>query len=238
MGDIEGMFNQVKVNEHHRDFLRFLWYPGGNLNQPPETYRMTTHPFGAVSSPACAASALRQCATDSEGQVSREVVSTIRRSFYVDDVLKSLVDDDQGIDVRRGVTTAVKEKGGFRACQWISNSKPVNDSIPLSERSKKLELAIDSEELPTERALGIIWDTETDTFTFKIRLKVKAATRRGILSVISSVFDPLGLAGPFVLPARILLQRLCKQDIAWDDTISEKEMNEWSQWLVDIQKLE
>lgn len=54
MGDIQAMFYQVKVAEEDRDFLRFLWWPDGDLSKEPTGYRMTVHVFGAVSSPSCA----------------------------------------------------------------------------------------------------------------------------------------------------------------------------------------
>ena len=67
MGDIESMFYQVKVPEKQRDFLRFLWWPNGNMDMEPRVYRLTVHLFGAVSSPACANVALRQVVVDNKG---------------------------------------------------------------------------------------------------------------------------------------------------------------------------
>ena len=52
--DIEGMFHQVRVSENDADFLRFLWWPQGNVDQPLTEYRIVVHLFGAVSSPSCA----------------------------------------------------------------------------------------------------------------------------------------------------------------------------------------
>ena len=43
--DIEGMFHQVKVNEEHRDYLRFLWWDQGDTTKEPEEFRMTVHLF-------------------------------------------------------------------------------------------------------------------------------------------------------------------------------------------------
>lgn len=62
MGDIQAMFHQVRVPEEDRDFLRFLWWPGGDTTQEPVPYRMMVHLFGAVSSPSCAAYALKRTA--------------------------------------------------------------------------------------------------------------------------------------------------------------------------------
>ena len=49
MADIEAMVYQVFVSEEQRDFLRFLWWPNGDLTAQIEEYRMTVHLFGAVS---------------------------------------------------------------------------------------------------------------------------------------------------------------------------------------------
>ena len=47
------MFHQVRVPVEDRDFLWFLWWPGGDLAKGLEEYRMTVHLFGTVSSPSC-----------------------------------------------------------------------------------------------------------------------------------------------------------------------------------------
>ena len=49
MADMKAMFYQVFVPEEQRDFLRFLWWPNGDLTAQIEEYRMTVHLFGAVS---------------------------------------------------------------------------------------------------------------------------------------------------------------------------------------------
>lgn len=59
MADIEKMFFQVRVRKEDQSFLRFLWWPNGDL-QEAEEYCMTVHLFGAVSSPACANYALKR----------------------------------------------------------------------------------------------------------------------------------------------------------------------------------
>lgn len=94
MADIEGMFHQVKVTPEDVDFLRFLWWPNGDISQPLAEYRMLVHLFGAVSSPSCANHARKKMAEDNEGSVGKELLSTIRRNFYVDDYLTSLPNED------------------------------------------------------------------------------------------------------------------------------------------------
>ena len=43
-----------------------------------------------------------------------------------------------------------------------------------------------------ERALGAQWNISFDLFGFTILIKDRPATRRGILSIVSSAYDPLG----------------------------------------------
>lgn len=61
--------------------LRFLWWPHGNLDLEPEEFMMTTHPFGAVSSPSCTNFALRKTAADNQGNFSNEAVRTVAQNF-------------------------------------------------------------------------------------------------------------------------------------------------------------
>ena len=51
--------------------------------------------------------------------------------------------------------------------------------------------------LPTEKALGIIWDIKGDKLDFCINFKEKPSTKREMLSMVSSVYDPLGFVSPF-----------------------------------------
>lgn len=74
-----------------------------------------------------------------------------------------------------------------------------------------------------ERALGVQWHVTLDMFSFKIATKDKPATRRGILSMISLIYDPLSFVAPFYLSAKILLQTLCKKQLGWDDLIPEED---------------
>lgn len=62
--------------------------------------------------------------------------------------------------------------------------------------------------MPIERALGVQWWVENDEFQLRVTLKDEPLTRRGILSTIASVFDPLGFIFPFVLVRKQILQQV------------------------------
>ncbi|KAJ8390863.1 hypothetical protein AAFF_G00099950 [Aldrovandia affinis] len=125
--------------------------------------------------------------------------------------------------------------GGFTLTKWTSHNRKVLMSIPEEQRAKETKnLDLSSEALPVERALGIQWDTETDAFTYSIKLPDKPMTRRGILAVVNSIYDPLGLLAPVILPAKLLLKDLCKEQSGWDEDISEKHAEDWKGWTEDV----
>jgi hypothetical protein len=236
MADIEAMFSQVQIPEENRDWLRFLWWRNGSLDDQPEEYRMTRHVFGATSSPSCASYALRKTATFAGP--NRDVAEAVEHSFYVDDCLQSLPSAESAI---RFVKDMVKvcSQGGFNLTKWMSNSKAVLQTVEKTERAKEVNnIDLDKESLPTERALGMLWCAETDKFKYKIDLKEKPFTRRGMLSIVSSIYDPLGLAAAAILPAKIVFQEICRQRLEWDQEIPEKDLLPWKRWLSEVSKLE
>ena len=110
----------------------------------------------------------------------------------MDDCLKSVSSEEEAINLAAQLRELL-QRGGFKLTKWLSNSKRVIESIPKSERSENVkDLSFD--QLPVERALGVQWSVSSDQFGFKIVFKDRPATRRGILSVVSSVYDPLGFA--------------------------------------------
>ena len=92
--------------------------------------------------------------------------------------------------------------------------------VPPQERSKELkDLNLSRDFLPKEQFLGLRWDVETDTLCFKVKLNDKPMTRRGILFVVYSVYDPFGFGVPAIQPMKVLLQELCKLNLDWDQDI-------------------
>ena len=89
---------------------------------------------------------------------------------------------------------------------------------------------LESGEVQKERAIGVVRNIKTDTFGFKISSKDKPAMKRGMLSELSSVYDPLGLASPFILKCRRIIQKLCQGNTAGDDTVSIDVQKEWTKW--------
>lgn len=122
--------------------------------------------------------------------------------------------------------------------KWISNSRTTLQTIPEEYRAKDLtELNLDRDKLPLEGALGLQWCVESDSFKFKMEIQQRPVTRRGMLSVASSVYDPLGFVAPVVLPAKIMLQELCRRNYGWDETVPQDILQQWFRWLEELDML-
>ena len=92
--------------------------------------------------------------------------------------------------------------------------------------------------LPVQRSLGTYWCIETDTIGFHIELKDKPLTRRGILSTMSSVYDPLGIVAPVISVGKQLLQELCHDNMEWDDPVPSHVHSQREKWRSKLPLLE
>ena len=238
MADIESMFYQVQVPVEDRDFLRFLWWPEGDTSKKLQDYRMTVLIFGASSSPGCSNYVLKATANDNEQNLGSVAANVLRRNFYVDDGLVSVDSVSEAVDVMKNIKEMC-HRGGFNLHKFTSNSKEVLKQILVKDRAetvRNLNLGYDA--LPLERALGVQWCADSDTFKFVISLAEKPCTRRGILSTTSTIFDPLGFVAPILLEGKAILQKLCRNDIRWDDSIPDEIRDRWMKWKSEITELQ
>ena len=234
MCDIQAMFHQVKVDVEYRNLLRFLWWDNLEMKGDPVEFRMTVHLFGAMSSPRCANFALKFTADQYEETCGSEAADFVRRNFYVDDGLKSVESVEQAKDLIKN-SKSLCQRGGFRLHKFTSNSKEVMNSVPQEDRATNAtDHRLISDGTAIERALGVHWCVESPTLQFRIVLQDKPLSRRGILSTVSSVFDPLGLVAPFIMRGKRILQELCRDDIGWDDEISDDLRPQWEKWRADL----
>ena len=237
MCDVERMFHQFYVDPQDRDYFRFLWFEGGDLNSDPVEYRMKVHLFGAASSPGCANFGLKNIANENESEFGKEAADFVRQNFYVDDGLKSVETAQDAIAL---VDNARKmcAKAGLRLHKFVSNNHEVTESIPKSERAKNVKgQDLSFEDLPVERALGIEWSIESDDFQFRLVLKDRPLTRRGVLSTVASHFDPIGFLAPYVLVGKQILQEMCRDGADWDDPLPEPLCQKWERWRQDLPQL-
>lgn len=112
--------------------------------------------------------------------------------------------------------------------KFTSSHKEVIEAIPIEDRAEGIQsIDLDKEAIPMERALGVQWCVEKDSFQFRIALKDCPYTRRGILSTVSSIYDPLGFVAPVLMEGKKILQELCREKADWDDPVPEDIKARW-----------
>jgi len=119
-------------------------------------------------------------------------------------------------------------KGGSRLTKWLSNDRDVLVEIPEHEKASSV-VNLNIEDLPTACTLGLKWNVEADKFIWDVStkfqhlVKTTPETRREILSIASSLFDPLGFIAPYIMKAKLLLQDLCRKKLGWDTATTEQD---------------
>ncbi|XP_076765059.1 uncharacterized protein LOC143432171 [Xylocopa sonorina] len=88
----------------------------------------------------------------------------------------------------------------------------------------------------TKRTLGILWNSLEDRIGYQVRVEVgaKRVTKRVILSRVSQLFDPLGLLGPIVIRAKVLMQDLWKCNSDWDAPVPESILSRWQTYYNEL----
>ena len=90
--------------------------------------------------------------------------------------------------------------------------------------------------LEDQKVLGIAWNIDTDELIFDLQPILQEAehiqpTKRNIISVVSKIYDPMGLLSPVIIEFKILFQELCQAKIEWDDPLGESMRERWENVL-------
>ena len=94
-----------------------------------------------------------------------------------------------------------------------------------------------------QKVLGLWWNTETDSFLFDLSNLVENAkkcepTKRNIVSMVSSIYDPIGFLSPVTIQLKILLQELHERKVAWDEPLDETSKSAWFKLVGQLERAE
>ena len=168
-----------------------------------EEFEMCVHLFGGKSSTSCSNYALKWTSVDYEIDFREDAAKTLQRNFYVDGILKSSPNVETVIDLISRVRELCAA-GGFNLTKFLSNNVEVMQAIPDEHVRKNVNLKqLEKLKSQSEKVLGLVWDIDTNTFRYKIPMQDKPLSKRGMLSELSLVYDPLGFVAPFLLHGRI-----------------------------------
>ncbi|XP_069139397.1 uncharacterized protein [Argopecten irradians] len=181
-------------------------------------------------SPAAASYGLRKAAKDAETDYGSDVYYFVQNNFYVDDGLISESTPEEAVSLLTR-TQAALATGHIRLHKICSNSQEVLDNFPSKDLAQDLkDLNLGDDDIPSQRSLGLCWRLPTDAFSFKVSDTPKPYTRRGVLSTINSLYDPLGFLAPVIIQGRVLLRDMVEGTVDWDEPLSETQRVKWETW--------
>ncbi|XP_058454825.1 uncharacterized protein LOC131432514 [Malaya genurostris] len=239
-GDVREMFHQILIRDEDQQCQRFFWTDkDGKLS----VYVMNVMTFGACCSPS-SAQYVKNLNAERFAKEFPAATRVILKLHYVDDMLLSTNSEEAAIRLAKDVQY-IHSQGGFEIRNWISNSRYVLTTLGQdSTDDKDLDLAT---ELATEKVLGMWWCTQKDVFTYKVGwnrydhalLKgLRRPTKREVLRVLMTIFDPLGLIAHYLMHLKVLLQDIWRSGIEWDEKINEELYDKWRMWLTVLPQVE
>ena len=240
--DIRDMYLRVRVRSEDRGALRFLWR-GRDRKARPTTLEMTRLIFGANSSQSSAIFVKDENARgygDTLPRASRSVIN----DFYVDDYLSGASSTEEAVQLIRDVIK-INKSADFELHGWASNDSGALREVPKCNKGEATgETRLGDRD--SARVLGLYWDTRRDELSFNVGIdRVEAAvvagverlTKRELLRVIMSVYDPLGLISPFTLRSRLLMQAVWRSGVGWDDALGHEEREAWAAWVAGLSEV-
>jgi hypothetical protein len=179
---------------------------------------MTSHVFGNSPSPAVASYGLLKTVENAGSGVK----GFVHYNFYVDDGLVPLPSESDAIDLMKR-TQHVLKTGQIKLHKITSNKM-----FDVKDRGENVK-EIDNDHL-VHQSLGLCWNQKDDTFVFKVPKDEKPFTRRGLLSTVNSLFDPIGFISPITISAKILLRECAPEGIDWDQPLPTEHLHRWKEW--------
>ena len=218
--DISKAFHRIIVNDEHRKFLKFLWI---NLeSQELLTYQFKVVLFRATCSPYLLQETLQtHLSQNVEGNKFVD-------KFYVDNYMNTYDNQDELVTDKVTLDN-VMNQASMPLQEWVSNNEHFNFLYQLA--------------VPvTQSVLGISWNPNTDNMNIVVGENLIHEdswryTKRKVLFLVSSIYDPLGWVSPLTVRGKIFLQTLWKEKMGWDQTLNPDQIKVIRDILVDLQRV-
>lgn len=127
--------------------------------------------------------------------------------------------------------------GNFKLHKWCSNQPSILNEIPSHQRYFE-DIDLNNETII--KTLGLKYDVTLDNFYFQSppQCGQDLNRKRKILSYISKIFDPLGIIGPIVVVAKMIMQELWSLKLEWDDVLPLQSFQVWERFLNNLKSMD
>ena len=130
--------------------------------------------------------------------------------------------------------------GGFKLTKFVSNVPDLADRIDGSAQSTGPKVIVSSKE-ESMHVLGLKWDHNNDTLVVSRGTNstiTKGLTQRLVLTLVSKVYDTIGLVAPFTVGARLILKDIWRVNgQSWDDELPKDTVDRFLAWCIELPRL-
>lgn len=233
-GDIEKMFRQVWIHEDYQLFQLIIYRDP--ISNELIIIKLKTVTYGNAAAPYQSTKVIDVLVQDES--MNFPAAAKSKKDIFVDNVFTGSNDVGEMIELRRQLTQMFAT-AGMKLRKWSSNHPDIlQDILPEDlESTTTLENSACNEVIKT---LGILWDPNHDNFHFKLKdidTSFTTITKRLALSMISSLFDPLGILSPLIINAKIFMQKLWLLKMQWDENLPEEFTTEFRSILEDLKRI-
>ncbi|GIX95016.1 uncharacterized protein CEXT_442721 [Caerostris extrusa] len=221
IADIKQAFLQLSVRPEDRNFLRFLWWNTEDRSKL-EFFRHCRVVFEVTSSPFLLNATIRHHLDSTEYQIEslQATVKKLKRGFYVDNLTIS-VENQQELLEFKAQTMKIMNAASFELRCWAHTGTKHSE---------------------TQNVLGLKWDTETDEL-YCVSPETDMGisdniSKRKLLSIVNSIYDPIGFTSPATLLPKLLLQETWRNKLDWDEELTLDIQLRYRRWAKHIALIE
>lgn len=229
--DIKMMYRQILIDPADRKY-QHIFYRSSSKESVSE-YELNTVTYGMKSSSFLAQRVLLQLVAD-EGVNYPAASNSISQQCYVDDIVTGAHTLPDALALRQELVQLLR-LGGFELRKWYSNRPEILEGIPDEHQNHPLSFyPLEDNSL---KVLGVLYDASRDVFTYAVKPQPIRVSKRGVLSEISKIFDPLGWLTPVTFFAKCLMQKLWQRGLHWDENLPEDLATLWNAFIKSLPSL-
>lgn len=160
---------------------------------------------------------------DNDCKALPDVKAALYNQAYMDDLCVG-ADSLEAAKTLQSDLIETFARSGLQLKKWASNNPDLMSHLPAKDCSRD-PLTFDQDD--ASQVLGMRWNYGKDYFSFAISNFKMIPTKRGVLSMIARIFDPLGLLIPSTFYAKAIMQRVWLAHIGWYDQLPPDLAEEW-----------
>ncbi|VDN24440.1 unnamed protein product [Cylicostephanus goldi] len=147
-----------------------------------------------------------------------DIEKAFLQNMYVDNLVVTAETTEEALQQYKQIKTIFNDlKMNMRG--FTSNDANFMQSIALTDKA---------EDTRGPKVSGIQWETNGDKLVIRCDTpKASAITKRTVLKMQASIYDPLGWLLPLLIRAKIFFQSLWSKSYTWDEILSEEAIKMW-----------